>query len=181
MPIQFPSVSTPRLKLRPFGASDLDALDAIHGDPQVMRFLGVGAGAGKTRTRPENWDFMQRVLGQWALRGYGVWAVELTATGALIGRAGLLHPFEWPSAEIAYTFARAAWGQGLATEAVLAIRDWAFAHLPDPHFVSFISPDNAASRRLAARVGAVQEDRIDLLGTPADRWVHYRPGRGPIV
>ena len=89
--------------------------------------------------------------------------------------------YEWATPEIAYTFARSAWGKGLATEAVRAIRDWAFANLPNPRFASFIDPANEASRRVATRVGAVQEELVELFGTPIERWVHYRPGTGPIA
>ena len=75
-----PGVRTTRMYLRLFQADDLAPLDAIHGDPEVMRFLGAGAGRGKTRTPAENWSFMQSCLGQWALRGYGIWAIELAET-----------------------------------------------------------------------------------------------------
>jgi hypothetical protein len=39
----------------------------------------------------------------------------------------------------------------------------------------------AASIRVVARMGAVRETTVTLLGGPAELWVHYRPGSGPVA
>ena len=57
---------------------------------------------------------MALTMGQWALKGYGSFAVEHSGTGAVIGRAGLLHLAGWPEPELAFAFARPARGQGFA-------------------------------------------------------------------
>jgi RimJ/RimL family protein N-acetyltransferase len=122
---------------------------------------------------------MERILGQWALRGYGMFALEDMA-GRFVGRAGVLHPLEWSEPELAYALVSSAWGRGLATEAATAIRDWAFASFAFPRLASFIQPDNAASIRVVARMGAVRETTVTLLGGPAELWVHSRPAtEGP--
>jgi RimJ/RimL family protein N-acetyltransferase len=153
----------------------------MQSDPAVMRFLGAGAQASRTRTTAESWADMQSALGQWVLRGYGILAIEETATGRIAGRAGVLHPWDWPEPELVWALDRAHWGRGLATEASAAIRDWAFGQFGFPGLASFIHPDNAAAARVAARLGAVREGVIDLSGRPAERWVCYRPGRGPMA
>ena len=55
--------------------------------------------------------------------------------------------------EIGYHLRRDLWGQGLATEAAIACRDWAFAHLQSGRLISLIRPENLPSRRVAERVG----------------------------
>ena len=69
--------------------------------------------------------------------------------GRCIGRAGVLWPERWPEPELAYAQAREAWGQGLATEAAAAARDWAFGVGSLKGLVSFTRPDNSASQAVA--------------------------------
>lgn len=169
-----PRLVTARLLLRGFTEADLDAYAAMQADTEVMRHLGAGPGAGKPRTREESWTGMAVLMGQWALKGYGTFALEERATGRFIGRAGILHLAGWPEPELAYALARHAWGQGFATEACRAALDWAWTHVPAERIVSFIKPGNAASERVAARLGGVREGPFDLLGVACDLWVYRR-------
>ncbi|WP_202614718.1 GNAT family N-acetyltransferase [Elioraea sp. Yellowstone] len=169
-----PRLLTGRLVLRGFAEADLDAYAAMQADPEVMRHLGVGPSAGRPRTREESWTGMAVLMGQWALKGYGMFTVEERATGRFLGRAGILHLAGWPEPELAYALARAAWGRGFATEACRAALDWAWTHVPAQRIVSFVKPGNIASERVAARLGAVREGPCELLGVPCDLWVHRR-------
>src|SRR5215469_15585197 len=69
---EIPTVTTERLRLRAFRASDLDAYAAMQANPEVMRYLVMG----RTSTPAEVWRTMASSLGGWALRGYGMWACE---------------------------------------------------------------------------------------------------------
>jgi RimJ/RimL family protein N-acetyltransferase len=169
-----PRLVTGRLVLRGFTEADLDAYAAMQADTEVMRHLGAGPGAGKPRTRDETWTGMAVLMGQWALKGYGCFALEERATGRFIGRAGLLHLAGWPEPELAYALARDAWGNGFATEACRAALDWAWTHVPAERFVSFIKPENTASARVAARLGGVREGPFELLGVACELWVYRR-------
>jgi RimJ/RimL family protein N-acetyltransferase len=172
--IEIPALRTSRLLLRAFHAGDLDAYAAMNADPEVRQFLG-----GRVLTQQETWAAMETALGQWALRGYGFFSVEVG--GRFAGRVGVLHPADWPEPELAWGLARPFWGQGLATEAAAAIRDWAFARFALPRLVSFIMPENTRSRRVAEKLGAVREGKVELRGFVADRWVHPAPGTGVVV
>jgi RimJ/RimL family protein N-acetyltransferase len=164
-------LTTARLRLRALAAADLDAFAAMHADPEVMRHLGSGV----TRTREETWTAMAAMLGQWALRGWGMFAVEERASGRFAGRAGLLHPYAWPEPELAYGLDRPFWGRGYATEAAAALRAWAFDAFGFPRLISYVRPANAASIAVLRKLGAARVDTIDLLGGPAELWEH-RPG-----
>ena len=166
--IEIPTLTTPRLTLRALRAEDLDTLAAMNANPEVTRYLGTG----QTRTRAETWDMMARMLGQWGLRGYGVFAVVESATGRCIGRSGILHPLTWPEPELAYGLDQPYWGKGYATESTIALRDWAFSTLGVGRIASFIRPDNAASAAVLRRMGAVRTGPIELLGQAAERWEH---------
>jgi RimJ/RimL family protein N-acetyltransferase len=130
-------------------------------------------------TREECWTQIAAAVGQWGLRRYGLFAVE--ADGRFAGRIGVLHPLEWPEPELTYALDAPFRGRGLATEAVAAVRDWAFARFGLARMASFILPANARSAGVAVRVGAVKEGTIELRGFTADWWVHRPAGAGVIV
>jgi len=168
--VEIPTLTTDRLRLRAFRANDLDAFAAMRADPEVIRYLGTG----RTSTPVEVWRMMATFLGQWALRGYGVWACEKSDDRAFIGSIGIFHPLDWPEPEIIYSLDRPFWGQGFATEAASAARDWLFEHFSLPHAASFIRPDNHASQRVAERLGAVCQRTFEFRGSTYEYWVHHR-------
>lgn len=168
------TISTPRLTLRMFRETDLDAYAAMSADPEVMRHIGQGGPI----ERDLAWRGMAAFVGHWALRGIGMWAIEERATGRLIGRAGFLHPEGWPGCEVGWLLARDAWGRGLAFEAVSAAIAHGRAALGVGALISLIRPDNTRSARLAERLGAWRAGSIDFLGGAADVYRYPEPGAG---
>jgi hypothetical protein len=75
-----------------------------------------------------------------------------------------LEPEGWPGLEVGWFLDRARWGHGFATEAGLAALDWAFRELDAEHLVSVIHPKNAASIRVAERLGERFERALVLEG-----------------
>jgi RimJ/RimL family protein N-acetyltransferase len=169
---KIPTVETARLRLRAFRAADLDDYSAMQSNPNIMRYLLTG----NTASPVQVWYTMLTSAGSWALRGYGMWAVEEIAGGHFIGSVGLFEPLDWPMPEIAYSLDEPWWHRGFATEAARAARDWMFAHFPHPRLASFIRPENHASIRVAERLGAVLEGTTELRGVTFQHWVHRRAG-----
>lgn len=171
-----PTITTERLTLRPFAEDDLDRFFAIHDAPEVRTSLHTAA----AYSRQDAWAQMASFLGQWTLRNSGQWAVELTETGELIGRAGTHRPerHDWPGLECGWTFDPAHWGAGYATEAARATVDWAFANHAVDELVSVILPDNMPSQAVALRLGfSLREERV-LAFFPSHAhgiWVLPRP------
>jgi RimJ/RimL family protein N-acetyltransferase len=153
-------IETERLKLRQFVDADLDALARMCADPETMRYIGQGA----TLSRADAWRSMAMFLGHWQLRGYGMWAVEDKRTGAFVGRIGLHYPEGWPAIEVGWLLDRAQWGQGLATEGGRAAITWAFDRLNLQRISSVIHPQNAASIRVAEKLGMRPERRTQING-----------------
>jgi RimJ/RimL family protein N-acetyltransferase len=172
--MDIPTLTTARLVLRGFRASDWDDYARLNADPAVRRWLG-----GNLLTREQSWTQLETFLGQWALRGYGVFAVE--AAGCLAGRVGILHPIDWPEPELSWTLASTFWGRGMATEAAARVREWAFATFGWQRLVSYIATENTRSQQVANKLGAVCEGRIELRGSVAGIWIHPGPGRGIIT
>lgn len=148
-----------RLQLRHFVESDLDAMHAVFGDPDVMRF-GPGA---QTREWIAQW--LARQIEEYDRRGCGLWAVDVR--GNPIGYCGLT----WfpdingqPEVEIGYRLARASWGQGYATEAARLARDHAFDALGLRRVIALVDPGNKASIRVAEKLGMRHEADVMLDG-----------------
>ena len=167
-------VETPRLVLRPFTLADHAGYARITADPDVMRYMG----AGNPYTPDLAWRAMAAVLGHWELLGYGLWAVTLREGGALIGHAGFLDPYGWPGFELGYMLDRPYWGRGYAQEATQAALDVAWNTLHKSRVISLIRPANAASAKLAVRLGAVREGSVELMGSEADVEAHARGAAG---
>lgn len=144
---------TPRLILRKFKPDDLDELIPILGDPEVMRFSRTGA-----KTPKQTKQFIDRILRYYQQEGFGLYAVNHKKDAKLIGYCGLLIWLidEQREIEIGYRLARNYWGQGLATEAASAIRDYAKKFAFDS-LIAVIDLDNHRSIRVAKKLGMKYE------------------------
>jgi len=153
-----PSLETSRLLLRDWEPRDLVPHAEMSADPEVMRYIGDG----RTLDRGGSWREIAMHIGHWSLRGYGQWALERTEDGASIGRAGLWNPPGWPGLEVGWKLRRDAWGNGYATEAGRAAIEWAWETLGATELISLIQPENAASIRVAERLGMgpLRESRV---------------------
>jgi RimJ/RimL family protein N-acetyltransferase len=143
-----PRLETERLLLREFRPEDFEAWASFCADPDVVRYLW-----GEPQPRTDAWRAMAMTLGHWALRGYGMWAVERKSDGAFIGRVGMLNPEGWPGLEVGWTLGKPYWGQGYATEAAASSMRYAFLTQPVERIISCIDPGNKASQAVALRLG----------------------------
>lgn len=148
--LDIPVIETDRLRLRAPSETDLEAEAAFFATER-------SAFVGGPLMRDEVWRAIASLLGHWVIRGYGFWAVDETATGTYCGRVGLWNPEAWPEPEIGWTLMEAAEGRGIALEAALAARDYAYTTLGWTTAVSSIDPKNTRSAALAERMGARYE------------------------
>ena len=148
-------LETPRLWLRPLTPDDLDALYELYRDPEIRRYFPEG-----TLTYAETQEELAWIIDvYYGKYGYGLWATHHKATGAFIGRCGLI---PWTldgrkEVEVAYLLAKPYWNQGLATEVAGAILAYAFDRLKLPRVICMVDPANIGSRRVAEKNGMVVE------------------------
>jgi RimJ/RimL family protein N-acetyltransferase len=144
---------TDRLTLREWQDDDLDTLAAINADPEVMRYIFDGA----VRDRAQSAESLRKMIAHRQARGYGQFAVEVRATGDLIGWAGLavpdFLPEVLPAVEIGWRLSRAAWGHGYATEAARAALWFGFEDLGLDRIISIRNVDNTRSQRVMTKLG----------------------------
>jgi RimJ/RimL family protein N-acetyltransferase len=135
---------------------DLDAMAQLLGDPDVMRFYP----SPKRREEAEAWILWNQ--DNYGKYGYGLWITE-TLDGDFVGDCGLT----WQEVngvgklEVGYHVMISWQGQGLATEAAAACRDFARDHVGARELVAIIHPENRASERVAEKIGMhrVEDDR----------------------
>jgi len=162
------TLETRRLILRGWRADDVAPYAALLADPETARFI---TRRGRPYRASEAWAETAFMIGHWQIRGFGQFVVEARDTGAFLGRAGPLQPEGWPGLEIAWALAPAARGQGYATEAATATAAWAFRTLGPDHLISVIHPDNAASQRVAVRLGEYRTgETFAPFGEACDIW-----------
>jgi RimJ/RimL family protein N-acetyltransferase len=115
------------------------------------------------------------------LHGHGLWTVERRSDCTRVGfvMVGLEWGDEEP--ELGYMTVPEHRGQGYATEAARAARNWGLRLLPT--IVSYVHPDNAASNRVAERLGAIRDLDAEAAiyardGAPIHVWRHAPPAEG---
>jgi RimJ/RimL family protein N-acetyltransferase len=164
---------TDRLSFRTWTAEDLDALEPMYADADVMRYIGNGL----PRSRQDVEEWLDWAMSYIAENGFGPWATLDKATGRLIGRCGFIRRLDHTpdELELLYAFERAAWGRGLASEAVTACIELGFGPLGLERIVALVHPDNLASQRVALKNGlehvgpVVLEDGREMIRFVLDR------------
>jgi RimJ/RimL family protein N-acetyltransferase len=144
---------TQRLNLRPWRDDDLDFLAELDADPEVMRYILDGS----TRDRRQSADGLERMKREWEELGYGRFAIEVRATGELVGWAGLavpgFLPSVMPAVEVGWRLARSAWGYGYATEAAAEAVRLGFEEAGLDRIISIRHLENDRSARVMAKLG----------------------------
>lgn len=142
-------LETERLVLREFCAADVDGLAAVLSDSETMRYYPAPF------DRPGVEEWIRRNQARYSIHGYGLWAMVLKSNKKMIGDCGLVQQEVEAEKliEIGYHVRRDLWGNGYATEAARACRDYGFQKLNAGRLISLIRSENRASRRVAEKTG----------------------------
>jgi RimJ/RimL family protein N-acetyltransferase len=166
-------VTTERLVLRQTQAGDRPAFVEMSCSDEVRRFLG-GA---------EDRELVERETPEVPGAYPGVFAVELDGRciGAVIierrdrDRPGHVDP-AGGELEISYLLLPAAWGRGLAFEAVAAALEWTWSRFPGEPVLLCTQIANERSLALAKRLGFSEIARFAEHG--AEQWLGVRRADG---
>ena len=169
-------IRTERLLLRRWRAADLAPFAAMNADPEVMRHFPAPLDPGESDL------FVERIEKHFDEQGFGLWALEVAATGEFIGFTGLIPmPDGVPGSgdyEVGWRLARHAWHQGYATEAGRAALDEGLGRLRLPRVWSITAVVNTPSQAVMRRLGLVEQGRFEHprvpVGHPVRPHVAYR-------
>ncbi|MFF5567157.1 GNAT family N-acetyltransferase [Streptomyces sp. NPDC012623] len=150
-------IQTPRLLLRRWHEEDLVPMAEINADPEVMRWIDDGS----VRSLDQTAEDIERWEEEWDEEGFGLFAVELLASGELAGFAGLSVPAFLPEAlpdiEIGWRLGQPFWGQGYASEAAHAALEFALQDRGLERVISISRPGNEASENVMRKLGMTLE------------------------
>ena len=147
-------IETERLHVRPVAQSDLAALMAVNGDPEVTRFLPYAT-----------WNSMDDAQA-WFVRMDAIvsdgTALQMVladkANGLAIGTCLLFrYDAAQSNAELGFVLGRSSWGAGLMREALSALLERAFATMGVSRLDAVVDPRNQASVQLLKRLGFVRD------------------------
>jgi len=156
------------LVLRDWRREDAVALEPMCGDPDICRFTSVPW--HYSLADAEAWiERVRHARGSGALVAL---AIAEDDAGRPVGNVNLVRfDDDRRSAALGYWLAPDARGRGLASRAAQLLCDWGFAQLGLGRIELAILPENDASQRVAARLGAVCEGiRRDSHEAAGRRW-----------
>jgi [ribosomal protein S5]-alanine N-acetyltransferase len=158
-------IETPRLILREFMRSDLQALAPILADPLAMKFSTMGIHSiSQTEKAIDNF------IDSYKQFGFGLWAVTLKERDLLIGYCGLAidRIDERDEPEIGYRLDSKFWGKGFATEAASASIKYGFDSIELPYILGAAQRQNVASIRVLQKLGMTFDRETIFRAVPMD-------------
>jgi RimJ/RimL family protein N-acetyltransferase len=171
VPDRYP-IETERLLLRPKRLDDLAAMEALYADREVAPWVGW---SGEEVDRAEARRRLERQVEHERRYGFSFWALVERASGEVVGDCGLQHLDEVPEVEVGWALLSSRGGRGYATEAAGAALAFGFAELGLERIVALVRPDNLHSRRVAERLGMVEDGRGTYHGVEHVRYALARP------
>ncbi|WP_186200862.1 GNAT family N-acetyltransferase [Burkholderia gladioli] len=162
-----PPLRTERLILRARTLDDLEACLAMDRDPEVTRHIPGPWGDPLAHRR-----FVLDRITRGYPPGHGYWVLAEAREPARFLGWVLLLPVEGSEApEIGWRLVRDARGQGYASEAAACVVRHAFDTVQVPALIADIAVDNAASLKLARKLGM---RALDVVEDEYGSWLRHR-------
>jgi RimJ/RimL family protein N-acetyltransferase len=145
-----PRLESARLILDAFRETDAEALFSYASQPSVARWMAWAPHQSVQESR----EVLRLLMSP--PPGHYEWAIRFRSDGRLIGGFTFAKKKTVGEAEIHFTLAETAWGQGYASEAGRAVLDWAWPMHPEIHYLRTApAAENIGSRRVLEKLGFV--------------------------
>ena len=152
--MKIPVIETERLILREFRErTDFESYAAFYSSDLTKYY-------GGPLNRALAWRAAAAMMGHWVIKGYGAWSVEEKSSGDFCGIVGLWNPEGWPEREITWAIVEHKQGMGIAVEAAIRSKKYAYETLGWDTVYSCISAENSASIHLAEKLGATVDREV---------------------
>jgi RimJ/RimL family protein N-acetyltransferase len=170
---QQPTLTGPRVRLRPWHPDDVPAVFAAAQDPEIQRWTQVPV----PYLREHAEGFVTGIAASTWADGGALFAVEPRDGGPLIASIGLFPPQDGYG-EAGYWTVAAQRGQGYTAEALRVLTAWAFEQVGLHRVELHIDPGNAGSLAVARsagfRIEGTVRQRFLHRGKPSDVVLHAR-------
>ena len=144
-----PTLTTPRLMLRPFTTDDINPLHRILNQPDILQFFPNPESPPIERVQ----QIIEKQLAHWEEHNLGWWAVVPQGGSELIGWNGLQYLPETDEVEVGYLLSNQFWGRGYATEGAKASIQFGFENFKFGEIIGLTHPENLASQNVLKKCG----------------------------
>jgi len=159
-------LETKRLCLQQATSDDAKFILELLNDPAFIQNIGDRG----LRTLEDARNYISnRLITSYKDYGFGMYLVVLKNTGEVAGLCGLVKRDGLDDVDIGYAFLPRYWSKGYATEAALAIKEYAKDAIGLKRLVAITDPLNQGSIRVLEKIGLkfekmirLSEDDIDL-------------------
>lgn len=151
-----------RLRLRRLTTADGEFMLRLLNEPSFI--ANIGDRGVRTLAAARQY-LVDGAIASYEKHGYGLYRVELKATGEVIGICGLVKRDYLADADVGFAFLPEFWSQGYAAESAAAVKGFAFETLGMKRVVAITSPGNLGSMRVLEKIGMRFEGMIK---PPAD-------------
>ncbi len=147
-------IETENLRLRPWELEDWEDIHALTASDRMRTFLGSWL-----PTPEDSFNRLLRNAGCWHLLGWGPFKAIERSSGEIVGNLGLFRGIRGlgedfdPYPEAGWIIREESWGRGYATEGMRAALAWFEREHGGGRTVCMISRGNAASERIAEKLG----------------------------
>lgn len=147
---EFPVIETNRFILKEISEIYRENFIEIFSDEEVMKYSGIEVSDPKKQA-----DFYLRKVEAMYNNKKGIrWAIINKESGEFIGDIGFYNiDFYSNNAEIGYTIVKKFWRQGVASECIKVVQNFAFENLNMNRIVAMIDSNNTSSIKLSEKLG----------------------------
>lgn len=151
---EFPILETERLILRNITKTDAISIFKYLSDPEVMKYYGLEPFKSVQDALDEISWYESIFNEQTGIR----WGISLKDNDKIIGSCGFLNTVSTHRrTDIGFELSKEYWGQGIGSEAIMAIIHYAFEQMNIQRIQALIEPLNIASQKMVEKAGFLQE------------------------
>ena len=146
----FVVLESDRLRLRRLTTADGEFMLGLLNEPSFIANIGD---RGVRTLEGARKYLVDGPIASYAKHGYGLYMVELKATGEPIGICGLVKRDYLEDADIGFAFLPPFWSQGYAFESAAAVKTFALETLGLGRVLAITSQDNVGSIKVLEKIG----------------------------
>jgi [ribosomal protein S5]-alanine N-acetyltransferase len=152
-------LTTERLSLRKLTYNDAAFILELLNEKAFLRFIGDRG----IRTLADARGYLEKgPLLSYERHGFGLWQVQLDSSKEPLGICGLIKRDALNDVDLGYAFLERHWSKGYASEAALAVKNYAVSVLGLHRLVAIVDPQNFSSMRVLKKAGLQYERMIKL-------------------
>lgn len=140
-------IKTKRLGLRLLASNDITDLAPLENDPDVKQFFPDGP-----RDHAKTEDMIKRFISAYEEKGLPCFLLFDLESDEFIGRAGFGLTASGDT-EVGYVLHKKFWNKGYASEAVIALLEYAKKHIDIDYIIAYADTGNIGSTRVMEKCG----------------------------